>query len=169
MACPTNLRCFDWFPLFAPSRLRVKDSFQDGVAEVSRKDAKALRVGKEIAALDVNPTNLGSFDWSLLFAPSRLGVKDSFQDGVAEVSRKDAKALRFEKKIPGLVVNPTNLRCLDCFLFFAPSRLGVSDRISCMCIRSVRDSGVAELLRPGMPRRPPARSRGQGCSGIFPE
>jgi hypothetical protein len=73
----------------------VKDSFRDGVAKVSRKDAKALRLENEIAALVVNPTNLRCFNLSLLFAPSRLRVKDSVWDCVAEVSRKDAKALRF--------------------------------------------------------------------------
>jgi len=58
--------------------------------EVSRKDAMALRFGKEIAALDVNPTNLRCFDGWPRFAPSRLGVKGSLR--VAEVSRRDAMA-----------------------------------------------------------------------------
>jgi hypothetical protein len=88
------------------------------------------------------PTKLRSFDLFLLCAPSRIRVKDSLPDGVAEVSRKGAKALRFEQEIAGLVVNPTNLRCLDWFLFFAPSRLGVSDCIS--CIESDRPSVTAQ-------------------------
>ena len=63
--------------------------------EVSRKDAKALRFGEEIAALDVNPTNLRCFDGFFLFAPSRLGVKGSLRVCVAEASRRDAEALGF--------------------------------------------------------------------------
>ena len=48
-----------------------------------------------------------------LFAPSHLDVKDSSWDCVAEVSRKDAKALRFGKEIAGLIVDPMNFRYLN--------------------------------------------------------
>jgi hypothetical protein len=112
MVCPTILGCFDLFLHFAPSRLGVSDSSWDWVAEVSRKDATALRFETEIR----------SFDVSLLFAPSRLGEKDSSWDWLAEVSRKGAKALRFESEI----------RPFDVSLLFAPLRLGVSNRISCI-------------------------------------
>ena len=66
MACPKNLRCFDSFVLFAPSRVGMKDSSRDCVADVSRKDAKAPRFETEIWPLDV----------SVLFAPLRLCVSD---------------------------------------------------------------------------------------------
>ena len=78
MACPMNLWCFDLFLLLAPWRLRVKDSSTRFEREVSRKGANALRFEKEIAGLVVNPTNLRCFDVYLLFAPSRLCVKNSF-------------------------------------------------------------------------------------------
>ena len=83
----------------------------------------------------VCPTNLRSCDVFLFFAPSRLRVKDSVRDCVKEVSRKDARTLRFEKDTAGLVVNLTNLRLFDVLLFFAPWRLCVIDRISCMRTR----------------------------------
>ena len=58
-------------------------------------------------------TEIWPFEMSPLFAPSRLGVKDSLTRSDAEVSRKDAKALRFGKEIAGLIVNPMNFRYLN--------------------------------------------------------
>ena len=78
MACPKNLRCLDLFLLFAPSRLRVKDCSWDCIAEISRKGAKTLRFGKEVAGLVDILTSLPCFNFSVLFAPSRLRVKDCF-------------------------------------------------------------------------------------------
>jgi hypothetical protein len=91
----------------------------DGVAEVSRKDAKTLRFEKEIAGLVVNPTNLRCFGVFLLFAPSRLRVKNSFMRFEPEVSREGAKTLRFSDLLPA----------------FAPLRLCVKNSLmQVMCV-----------------------------------
>jgi hypothetical protein len=53
--------------------------------EVSRKDAKSLRSRGETGFLDLDA----------FFASWRLGAKNFSFSCIAEVSRKDAKALRF--------------------------------------------------------------------------
>ena|SRR5207253_2850260 len=72
------------------------------------------------------PKNLWCFDLFLLFAPWRLGAKNSSLPWIAEVSRKDAKPLRSRDKI----------RCFDSNAFFAPLRLGVKN-FSCDCVAEV--------------------------------
>src|SRR6184192_2393875 len=62
------------------------------------------------------PKNLWCFDLFLLFAPSRLRVKTFSVPSIAEVSRKDAKPLRFRDET----------RCINSYAFFAPWRLGVT-------------------------------------------
>src|SRR5438552_3675678 len=83
----------------------------------------------------VCPKNLWCFDWFLLFAPWRHGVKNSSLPCIAKVSRKAAKPLRSRDE--------TGLS--DSNAFFAPWRLSVkTSSLPCIAEVSRKD---AEPLR----------------------